>query len=490
MKLRQKIALMLGVPVVLQLIFAALLLNSIAQLESAAKTEAFSKQVIASAQDVRTEVVQYISIVVGRQFLNPAGAAKIRKRVEKAVKEKLNVLFDLLKNDKATKPIMLEYSNELKHFENVISEAGVAGDGEVYLTTYILESEFIEELIGTMNNLAKIESKLVARFRPVDKTLTPESITARENLHHLIVVITLAELLIMALLAALIGRNTLHRLGVLMRNIELFSAGKSELDTVGGADELWELDNKFRIMAEARFKAEELRRSLVAMVSHDIRSPLTSVGLNLSIIMEMHAQTLDPKVREKIRKTEAEISRLIRLADGLLEIEKIEDQSIELEKKWIAPPAIVETAKHAIIGIADSKKIDVEFIDEADANVFCDPDRIIQVLVNLLSNAIKFSPSNSTLTIRVVQTDGVDTRFEVIDQGPGIDEQDQKKLFMKFKQLDQIQEIKKTGSGLGLYITRMLVEAHNGEIGYNRTESGGSCFWFVLKHKITDVPQF
>ncbi|MDZ4838000.1 MAG: ATP-binding protein [Candidatus Melainabacteria bacterium] len=487
MKLRHKIAVILGIPAIMQLAFTVLLLDSEAKVESAAKAEAFSKQVMSAAQEVRTEIVQYVSIVIGRQFLNPTGALKLRKRIQASVKEKINILFELLKNDVASKPIMIEYSNEIKRFENIISEPGVTTDGEVFLTTYILESEFIEELLSTMNNIGRIENRLVSRFRPVDINLTPESVKARENLHNLTTFAAIADLLIVALLFGLTVRSALHRGDLLMKNIERFSSGKSELQAVGGNDELTELDTSFRSMADARFKAdeerqkaEELRRSLVAMVSHDIRTPLTSVGLNLSMIMEMYSETLVPKVREKIRKTEAEITRLLRLADGLLEIEKIEDGSIELDRKWIDVPALVETATHSVIGIADSKKITVDFIDEAEFDVNCDPDRIIQVLVNLLSNAIKFSPSDSTLAIKVTQKAGIETRFEVIDQGPGIDEVDQKKLFLKFQQLDQVQAIKKTGSGLGLYITRMLVEVHGGEIGYRRTETGGSCFWFLL----------
>ena len=115
--------------------------------------------------------------------------------------------------------------------------------------------------------------------------------------------------------------------------------------------------------------------------------------------------------------------------------------------------------------------------------LFCDSDRTIQVLVNLLSNAIKFAPKDSVITLRSKLTTDHSFRFEVVDQGPGVPPDQINSLFAKFHQLDQPTAVKQEGSGLGLYICRMLITAQGGKVGYTSPGDRGSCFWFELPLK-------
>ncbi len=231
-----------------------------------------------------------------------------------------------------------------------------------------------------------------------------------------------------------------------------------------------------RDVSEAR-EAEHLKQEIMAMVTHDLRSPLTSVSLLLEGIVENEEENVSEKVYETLKRSQTEINRLVRLANTLLDLEKLESGIIELDIGKESLVEIVQTATDAVTGLCVPRKVSlVQQVD--DAIISCDADKIIQVIINLLSNAIKFSPRNSSILVKTEMSDER-LRFEVIDQGSGIADVDKGKLFQRFSQLDQIRVLQKTGAGLGLFISRRLVEAHGGSIGYTRLEKG-SCFWFEI----------
>ncbi len=484
MKLRHQIFLLLGLPLVCQLVFTCVLLQSFRNLEDAAKKEVVAKQIIASCQDVRYALVQYISLLGVRRYFNATDTDNARKMMDSIIREKLGVLDRLVKDEKEGRAIVEDYKDKLRHFRALVYDTNIAKDEdgipEINLTSFVDHAEFMEEIMATINQIVADEQKLIAQYRPIEEALTPSTVRQRENMP--VIVISAAALytaMVMTLLLIFSAR-TMRRLKRLMENIKLFSKGSPQLQSVGGTDELSEIDSEFRNMAAARMQAEDLRRSLLAMVSHDLRSPLTSIGLSLSLIIEVDKDSLTPKVMKKLRKSDAEIQRLVRLADCLLEIERIESGKIELDLKKVSMNEIVESSYNAVVGIADSKEIEIISDHDRTAELNCDPERVIQVLVNLLSNAVKFAPVRSVIRIngRIVDDKAL---FEVIDQGPGVPDEDKDKLFLKFSQLEQDAQTKKVGSGLGLYISKTLIEAHGGNLGYRSPDEGGSCFYFEIK---------
>ena len=214
------------------------------------------------------------------------------------------------------------------------------------------------------------------------------------------------------------------------------------------------------------------------MVSHDLRSPLSSVsGIFTLAVTNVYGQMSD-QLRTVLGLCDSEMHRLIRLANDLLDIEKVESGGLELSISRCGGQTVVEDALNAVQGQAQSDEVSISLDVEQGMELRCDRDRIIQVLVNLLSNAVKFSPRGENVQLKCYSENAVAV-FAVTDNGPGIAREEQNEIFERFKQLAQDQTRTK-GVGLGLAICKALVEQHGGTIGVTSELGKGSCFWVRL----------
>ncbi len=228
----------------------------------------------------------------------------------------------------------------------------------------------------------------------------------------------------------------------------------------------------------ARKESERLKQEVVAMVSHDLRAPLTSIGMSLDMIVDGIFGAINDRGMKVATAAQQSVSSLIAMINDLLDIERAESTGIQLYYEQIASDKVVSRAIEVVKPEADSKAI---LLNQDCTSVDCkiDIERINRVLVNLLNNAIKFSPNNSTITTSCKRNgDSVD--FEVSDQGAGIPEDKVNSVFEKFKQVGTGSEGEKKGSGLGLAICKSMVEAHGGKIGVRSVVGKGSTFWFTL----------
>ncbi|MBS1993166.1 MAG: CHASE3 domain-containing protein [Cyanobacteria bacterium SZAS LIN-2] len=233
-----------------------------------------------------------------------------------------------------------------------------------------------------------------------------------------------------------------------------------------------------------RKEAERRVSEFYSTVSHELRSPLTSIRGALGLMEGGKAGEFSPKAARLIKIAREECDRLIRLINDILDIRKIEAGKLLLFLKEENVAEIVKATVNGIKAMADEAHVTlvVDPIDPAMI-LLCDRDRIVQVLTNLIGNAIKFSPSGGTVKV-VAQTleheGGRYVRLSVSDQGPGIAEAEKDKLFHLFQQLDSSDSRPKGGTGLGLAISKALVEQHGGAIGVDSSVGQGSTFWFEL----------
>ncbi len=214
------------------------------------------------------------------------------------------------------------------------------------------------------------------------------------------------------------------------------------------------------------------------MVSHDLRTPLTSVQAFLEMVSQGIYDNNPEKIRSKAKHSEADIGRLITMINSLLQLEKMEAGHIEIVQANTQVEDVVERAINSVVSLAERTNITLQ-TKVCDAVIYADEDQLIQVLVNLLSNAIKFSNANSSVIVEAVELDEA-VEFRVIDSGRGIAADFIDKVFDRFKQVELSDSRVKGGTGLGLAVCKMLVEAHDGRIWVTSVEGKGSTFHFLI----------
>jgi len=268
-----------------------------------------------------------------------------------------------------------------------------------------------------------------------------------------------------------------------------FAAGRFDVRVpVNGNDEVAELAVAFNNMANSLQHSDETRRLFLANVSHDLRTPMTTIsGFIDSIIDGAIPQDKIPYYLEVIA---SEVRRLSRLVSSLLDITKIQAGERKFNK---APFDICEMAREIIISSEQrlsDKKLDVQFdADRDNMYVSADRDAIYQVLYNLCDNAIKFSDEGGKYIVGINENHGK-IKVSVYNEGAGIALEDLPYVFDRFYKSDRSRGLDKTGVGLGLYISRTIIEAHNEKISVE-SEHGKWCkFTFTLAKtnppKITD----
>lgn len=226
-----------------------------------------------------------------------------------------------------------------------------------------------------------------------------------------------------------------------------------------------------------RKQLERMKQEFVAIVSHDLRSPLTSINMRLGTLAGgMHGDLPAPALKI-ISTIEGSVVRLIGLINDLLDVEKLESGAWDMRYEERSLLSTMEVAAESLLALGEKKHVEI-VLPENDVVVAADHERITQVLANIISNAIKFSPENSKVVVEQQISDGY-LEVRISDNGPGILEEERALVFDRFRQSKR-DSGKKSGSGLGLAICAAIVKEHRGQIGVDSNNGKGSTFWFRL----------
>lgn len=249
----------------------------------------------------------------------------------------------------------------------------------------------------------------------------------------------------------------------------------------------WAPENKsfFCVMHDVteRKEAEKLKQEVLAMVSHDLRAPLTSIGMTLDMVQEGMVGELDQRGEKLINRAKYSATSLITMINDLIDVERFEAGGLKLNYESVVATDVAGPALDLVSPEAERKKIQLEIdVDRFDLKV--DKERLNRVVMNLVNNAIKFTPEGKRITLSGKLMHSKSGRpyaeFQVIDEGPGIASDKLDLVFEKFKQAGTGSEGERVGSGLGLAICKAIVEAHHGNIGVNSQLGHGSTFWFKI----------
>ena len=245
----------------------------------------------------------------------------------------------------------------------------------------------------------------------------------------------------------------------------------------------WESEHAYLVILRDITKLKEIEQikdSIISIVSHEIRSPITSILNALLLIYEGEIEKLSENSKKWLDIAYRNSERLLSLVNNMLDISKMESGKIDFNLQEQDLIILVKQAIEDNLPYANQFNVKLRLDNNLQkAIVYADGDRIIQVLTNLISNAIKFSPSGDEVLIKVSKHDNV-FKVTVIDHGPGIPIDFRDQIFQKFSQASQKNTQRKSGSGLGLYISKMLVENMGGKIGFDTEIGKGTVFYFEL----------
>lgn len=248
---------------------------------------------------------------------------------------------------------------------------------------------------------------------------------------------------------------------------------------VTSGDELGELAESFNHMAESLENNDRIHRDFIANVSHDLRSPLTSMQGFLTAMLD---GTVPEDKREKyLSIVLEETNRLSRLTEGIVDLSRAESSKIILDESDFDVNALIRKNIALLEPQLKEKNAVIKAIfAEQVTMVHGDVDKISRVIQNLMSNAVKFSSDGGQIEVETTLTTRKKVLVSIKDYGPGIGEEDQKYIFNRFYKADRTRNQDKQGSGIGLSIVREFLQAHNEGITVKSVEGEGATFVFSL----------
>lgn len=215
------------------------------------------------------------------------------------------------------------------------------------------------------------------------------------------------------------------------------------------------------------------KTNFIATVSHELKTPIASIKLSLQILENEKTGKINEDQKQLIESIKEDSQRLLKITGELLDITQLETGKIHLKIEKCEPSKIVEDAIEAVIVQAEQKNIEIFTKIEGNLpSIFADKEKMGWVVINFLTNAIKYSPNDSSIEVRLKKFNDK-LLLQVIDQGKGIDDRYQKKVFDKYF---QIPGSDKSGTGLGLAICKEFIEAQNGSISVESKLGLGSIF--------------
>ncbi len=226
----------------------------------------------------------------------------------------------------------------------------------------------------------------------------------------------------------------------------------------------------FEKMAEAN----KMKSDFIDLVTHQLRSPLTNLKWGFQDLQEEEKG----KNEELLNTLQSNVDKMSEMVDNLLIVSKMEQEGFDFEKDSFSIKDVVEELLNEY-GTAEKEGVNLIYKPGDVPEVISDPSQLKIVMDNFISNAIKYTKEGGEVKIRLKRKDNF-VVFEVEDEGIGIPEADRKKVFSKFERAGNVKKVEKSGSGLGLFLSKEIIENLGGEIGFESVEDEGSTFWFKI----------
>ncbi|MDX1985660.1 MAG: HAMP domain-containing sensor histidine kinase [Candidatus Obscuribacter sp.] len=470
MKLQQKALLLVLLPLLFDMgliLILCFVLNS-ADKESTALLEAqklstLSERITRCAFDVGSDAFQE-----QRRIDN-----NIHKRLLPSRMSRLMSMLGDFRRLCLKSPLKVSYLSLADKCEKVASAFGAAKlpvnpNFLDIISRYKKVEPLINEIVADLEHIQQSENELLEKLTGRERML-------RELANKIALGGILANLLIATLLTILFYRSTTKRLYQILKNTLRLEQRKTLMPPQSaGNDEIAQLEQTFYEVGTRLLRMEETKQELIAMVSHDLRSPLTYQAGVLRLLSDGVLGELTATGSEQIDKAEKSLGRLVRMINDILDIEKLDAGMLSLKMEKHNLKEIIEEAANLFEWVARDKEITLTWECRAGCYLI-DGDRLLQVIVNLVGNALKFTDKGGEVKISA-REEKLGFSICVSDNGKGIPESHISKVFDRFQQVNQGDNAERRGYGLGLSICKALVEAQGGNIEATSKVGVGSSF--------------
>jgi signal transduction histidine kinase/CheY-like chemotaxis protein len=228
-------------------------------------------------------------------------------------------------------------------------------------------------------------------------------------------------------------------------------------------------------------KANKMQADFAAMIAHDLRSPLMNIMGVVEVMTEGMFGSVTEEQKKWLARIEANSQNLVDLVSDFLDVSKLESGYVDINREIVNLTGLIQKSIDSYRVLALDKRISIKgAVDPSLPAVHADPRRLDQVLSNLISNAIKFTEEGGTVEVGAALTDATLIQVWVRDNGVGIAADEMGQLFEKYRQGGNVKHSSHKGTGLGLVICKMIVEAHGGQIWVESAEGSGATFFFSL----------
>lgn len=245
-------------------------------------------------------------------------------------------------------------------------------------------------------------------------------------------------------------------------------------------------DRAIRSRMAATERVQGFKDDLVSLIAHDLRNPLTGIKGNLDLLQHLTKAPEYGPLTARVERAIASTRELSAILDGLLEVRLLEDERMPLNVEATPIRDILKEAVLSLEGAAAAKAVTLDLGADEHAVVGLDRRLVRRALENLLSNAIRYTPAGSSIEVRAFESeDGF--RFEVADRGEGVPDGLKQELFQKFGASSAESGDRRRGYGLGLYLVRLVAEAHGGSTSIADREGGGTIFALTLPRQPESV---
>ena len=310
-----------------------------------------------------------------------------------------------------------------------------------------------------------------AQIAPVDSTAAV--------LQEQLIIVTIIALLLSVVISVLIASRLSRPITRITHSAAGLAKGNYDVKFEGGDySEINQLAFTLNYATHELSKTDELRRELIANVSHDLRTPLTMVKMYAELIRDVSGEKAE-KRNAHTRVIIEESDRLSALISDMLDLSKIESGTLQLNFTEFNLSEKVKAILNRFQALSEKDGYVFNFNCNGNVFVSADAQKIEQVLYNLISNAVNYTGEDKTVTI-TLKTIGDRVRFEVTDTGPGIPAEEQDQIWERYYKAKTTHKRKAVGTGLGLSIVKGILETHRAAYGVQSTVGKGSTFWFEL----------